>query len=81
MFMTWNFGAAEFEVPAQDVGEEEGAEIPDVGVVVDGRAAGVEFGRWPPARGLAGSGPGVRGVKVWSAVGEGVVERVGMGDS
>ena len=32
----------QFEGPSQDVGIEEGPEVPDVRVVVDGRSTGVE---------------------------------------
>lgn len=40
--------AAEFEVAADEIGENEGAEIADVGEIVDGRAAAIH------ADGLAG---------------------------
>ena len=52
-------GAAEFEIAAEDIGEEEGTEVADVGEVVDGRAAGVHLDGGAGER-VGGIGAGMR---------------------
>ena len=64
--------AREFKEPPQHVGEDKGAEVADVGKVVDGRAAVVHVHRFLPV----GSG-GIERLEFLDLVREGVVETDG----
>ena len=72
-------GVTPIEVATEEVGEEESAEVADVGVVVDGGAAGVHADGGA-GEGVLGIGSGGEGGEGLEAVGEGVVEAGGHGD-
>ena len=71
---TLHMEAPVFEVPLEEILEDVGAEVPDVGVVVNRRPAGVDLDRFPT---------GIEGGKGLDGTGEGVVElqRHGHGSS